>query len=129
MGAYFGLDGFRRDGGAAVGGQGGGEEAAQFREFAVVAQVFAVDGAGDGGGVQPGVGGDVFHFHGAKVLFPPQEEIALPLRDGLCDSQDGLLALFDGADEVAPLPETVGEILPDFFFVGLFRHHLAVGGR
>ena len=108
--------------------QSGGEEMPQFIYPEAAFQEFAIHRTGDGGNVQTGGIGYLFHFQGAENRWTLQEKVSLVLYNGLSYMQNGMLSLGYGLDKLAPFAEATGKIPPHFRLVSTLGHHFPVFG-
>ena len=87
---------------AVGGGVAGGEEAPHFHHAVGREDVFAGDGARDGGGVHADGFGDLVHGERPEVARAEVQKLGLVDDDLLGDGEDGFLALVEGLIRVRP---------------------------
>src|SRR5579862_2328494 len=71
------------------------EEVPKFEDALRRVSVLVGHGTAHGRGMHANLFGDLFDHHRLQVVDAMVEKLALPLKDGVADTQDGLLALLD----------------------------------
>lgn len=112
---------------AGFGADAMGEEELEFEDAVRGGDVFAGDGAADGGFVDADGLGDSGHVQGAKVGGAGFEELALVADDFVGDFLDGLLALMDGADEEFAAADFFADVLADVLAAANLAEDVFVG--
>ena len=105
----------------------GGEEIFHLEDALRRGDVFAGDGAADGGLVHADGLGDLHHGHRLEGGAAELEEILLPLDDLVGDVRDGLLALVDALDEEFAAADFVADVVLHLGAAAVLRHQVLVG--